>query len=123
MENNKTKYLIYPFELLDELTPNELLVLSQLAYLKKSFNTITASNDFFSSKLRISVPTVSRAVRTLERLNYIIVHYNSQVKKNTKRVILLTQKTLIIYNLGKTTFSSNKTRKKKSEALKQFLNE
>lgn len=117
----KSKYLIVPYELLDHLKPNDLLILSQLAYLKKSFNTIIASNDFFRIKLFMSSKTVSRSIRNLERLNYIIVHYDNKVKNNTKRTIILTEKTRTIYSLSSSTWASNKTRKAKPKVLEDFL--
>ena len=114
-------YLIVPIELLDHLKNNELLILSQIAYLKKSFNTITASNDFFASKLNLSVPTVSRAIRTLERFNYITIHYDFKEKNKTKRIILLTEKSLTIYGLHHTKIAKKTLKTKKTKVLEQFL--
>jgi DNA-binding MarR family transcriptional regulator len=108
-------YLVVPIGL-EDLTITDTMVLSQLAYLKRSYSTITASNNYICTKLRISISTVKRSINALIIRNYIISNYFTKNNK-TKRTILLTEKTKSIYGLD-VVYSKMK---KKSNILKQFL--
>jgi hypothetical protein len=109
------KYLLVPLGIPD-LSMTDTLVLSQLAYLKRSFKIITASNNYIAIKLGLSVRTIIRSFQTLSQLDYITIHYitNNNV---TKRTIMLDSKTLKLYGLSYTKAPI----KKRSAVLNDFL--
>lgn len=110
------RYLVVPLGL-DDLNSSELLVLSQFAYLKRSYSTITASNDYISNKLGLSVSTVKRAIKTLIKTEYIISNFLTKDNK-TKRTILLTDKALSIFGLD---YKVIRSKKSMNPILKQFI--
>lgn len=114
----RSDYLVVPLDLHD-LTWTEAIVLSELAFLRRLFPKITASNEYLSSKLRLNPRTISRAINQLINLNYIIS--NLHTKNNiTKRSILLTEKSLKVYGLD-VAFKNEK--KPLSAPLNAFLND
>lgn len=117
----KGEYLAYPIEFVDDLKPTEILVLSQLAYLRRQFQRISASNDYISSKLGLGVATVSRAITTLSNKHYITVKLNTKNYK-TKRTIYLSKKTMDLYSLGIYVKPTKRKDVTKSKPLKDFLN-
>lgn len=114
----KNDYLIVPLNL--DLTITETLILSQLAFLKRLYSTITVSNDYIANKLCISNKTVSRAILSLSNNNYIIVSYQKKGIKSS-RTIRLTKKSDNIYDLN--LYKKPKSVDQKNDLLKKFLNE
>jgi len=90
------KYLIIPIAPLKTLTPQTLILLSQLLYIKKAFNEIYPSNAYLSKLLSIDHRTVQRSIKQLVQLKYITLKY----KNNNKRYITLTEKSLMMYGLS-----------------------
>lgn len=112
----KNNYLMIPLKI-KGLSWSDKIVLSQLAYLKRSFREITASNEYLANKLDLSVSTVKRAISNLSEAKYIVSNLETKNNK-TKRNIKLTSKTIKIYDLEVIKVSNNKAI---SEPLRRFL--
>lgn len=113
-------YLVIPMDLLGKLSLNEVLILSQCCYMKKRFNTITASNQFFSDKLSISISTVSRTIDRLAQLEYIKIKYFNQ-DKLTRRIIFVSQEVLDLFEVKSPQNQPKRITRAKSKVLEQFL--
>jgi len=111
------QYLIIPIKEFNDLDYNEIIVLSQLVYIKKAFETLTVSNAYLGNKLNLSKSTMSRCINKLNRLNYI----KTTIKDNTKREISISKEVLSIYQVDKTVTRANELKSEMNPILKDFL--
>jgi len=91
------KYLVIPLEPLKTISINEILVLSQIIYMKKAFKEIYPSNAYLSKKLSLSVSSVQRAIAKLVQNHYITFI----VKHNNKRYIKITIQAKKVFGIHK----------------------
>lgn len=112
------RYLLVPLELTHKISLTALMVLSQLAYQKKHFTDLYASNAFFANLFNCSLSTVQRAIRELIQLNYITV----TIIDNYKRYITVSDDVLSLYGLSTNrTHQTVTTSDKLPEALQTFF--
>ena len=112
-----SNYLIIPIEEFNDLSMSEKIVLSQLAYMKKAFETLTVSNAYLSKKLGLSSRTIQRALSSLSNLNYIRV----SLIDNTKRTITLSNQVLNIFGIKTYVIDKNAVKREMNPILKEFL--
>jgi DNA-binding MarR family transcriptional regulator len=114
MTNN---YLIIPLDLFPELSLTDKIILSQLAYMKKAFETLTVSNTYLKKQLNLSISTIKRSIYTLSKYNYI----KTDLKNNYKRTIFLSQEVLMAYGIKYPMINKNFVKTEITPVLKEFL--
>jgi DNA-binding MarR family transcriptional regulator len=113
----KDEFLIIPLELVKELSLIESAVLTQLAFLRRIYSKINASNEYIAKKLNRTPRNISTVINNLEKNGYIISNLKTKNNKS-KRTILLTKKTLKLFDLD---IVSKTDKKPLSGPLKEFL--
>lgn len=111
------RYLIVPLDYFRELSFNEKIVLSQLAYIRKASNTITVSNAYLSKALSLSVRTIIRIIVALNNYNYITI----RLENNNKREIILSNEVLAVYGIPTLIISRKGNTTQISNELRQFM--
>jgi CTP-dependent riboflavin kinase len=110
------RYLVIPLVALKELNLNDVLILSQLIYMKKAFKEIYPSNAYLSNKLSMPSRTVQRSIAKLTHEHYITF----KVKYNNMRYIKITIKSRKIFGLLKKNINSSDKININNEALNTF---
>ena len=103
-------------EPLKDISLTEVLILSQLIYMKKAFNEIYPSNAYLSNMLSMPVRTVQRSIAKLVKNHYIIV----KIKNRNKRIISLSKKALTFYGITTSKNNSNAVKTEINPALLNF---
>lgn len=112
-----SKYLLVPLDSFNELSYNDKLVLSQLAYNKKAFETLQVSNAYLKKQLGISIRTIQRCLNNLSRYDYIKI----DLKNNTDRIITLSNEVLNVYGIKTVSIHQNVVKIEKNPILQAFL--
>ena len=110
------KYLVIPLNPLKDISLSEVLLLSQLIYMKKAFNEIYPSNAYLSKKLSMPCRTVQRSLAKLAQNHYITL----KIKNKNKRTISLSKKALTFYGISNTENDTKAVKTEINPALLKF---